>query len=110
MWRFILLFIAGFFLYKLVVGEKKKAVERKTAETEKLKATGELVKDPECGSYCNKETAVRIKDGDKVLFFCGFECRDAYLKKLAASGKTVVPEANADPEAGSGAEKGDKAA
>mgnify|MGYP006306884989 CR=1 FL=1 len=41
----------------------------------------EAVKDPVCGTYVSTDTDIRVRDGDQVLYFCSYECRDAYLKE-----------------------------
>ncbi len=39
---------------------------------------GTLVRDPQCGTYVPESSAVRVKAGDKTLYFCSTACRDAY--------------------------------
>jgi len=41
---------------------------------------GELRRDPVCGVYVSTETAVRLSEGGKVLYFCSTGCRDRYKK------------------------------
>ena len=41
---------------------------------------GELVQDPNCGTYIPKAHALVIGSGDTAQFFCSTECRDAYAK------------------------------
>ncbi|MDY7000405.1 MAG: transcriptional regulator [Thermodesulfobacteriota bacterium] len=81
----ILIFVAaGFLLYKLVTGSKRqKAVQKEKAE-ENLAASGEMVKDPVCGTYVPKDADIRVRDGDKVHCFCSYDCRDKYLKQVKA--------------------------
>ena len=39
---------------------------------------GELVRDPNCGTYVPKARAVVAGSGDAAQYFCSTECRDAY--------------------------------
>lgn len=39
---------------------------------------GELKRDPVCGTFISKETAVQKKVGGTVYFFCSAECRDKF--------------------------------
>jgi hypothetical protein len=39
---------------------------------------GELVRDPQCGTYVPKTRAVTVGTGDQILYFCSATCRDAY--------------------------------
>ena len=42
---------------------------------------GELVRDPNCGTYIPKARALVVGSGDAAEFFCSAECRDAYEKR-----------------------------
>jgi hypothetical protein len=39
---------------------------------------GELVRDPQCGTYVPKARALTVGTGEKILYFCSAACRDAY--------------------------------
>lgn len=82
MWKFIILALAGFILYKMFVNDSKRKAKESKKETERLKATGELVRDPVCGSYVSLESDIRVREGETVHRFCSYECRDKYLKQL----------------------------
>jgi uncharacterized protein len=41
---------------------------------------GELVRDPNCGTYIPKVGALVVGSGDTAQYFCSTECRDAYEK------------------------------
>jgi uncharacterized protein len=41
---------------------------------------GELVRDPNCGTYVPKARAVISGSGDAALYFCSATCCDAYEK------------------------------
>jgi hypothetical protein len=40
---------------------------------------GPLVRDPQCGTYVPKATALVVGRGDQALHFCSAGCRDEYL-------------------------------
>jgi YHS domain-containing protein len=44
---------------------------------------GELVRDPQCGTYIPKASAVVAGSGSKALYFCSTTCRDTFRKKSA---------------------------
>ncbi len=81
-WKVLIFAIAGYVLFRLFTNDKKKNVEKEKEETQKLIANGELVKDPECGTYVDPETAISVKNGEERHHFCSYECRDAYIKRL----------------------------
>lgn len=81
-WKILTFAIAGYVLYRLFMNDKMKKNKDSDKEREELIASGELVQDPECKTYVDPETSVTIRNGDKKYYFCSYECRDAYLKKL----------------------------
>lgn len=84
MLKFIIIGLALFIVYKLYMGDKRKKEVEQTKTTEKKVASGELVKDPVCGTYVNKGGDIRVRDGEKVHVFCSYECRDKFLKRIEA--------------------------
>lgn len=82
MLKFLIIIGCAFILFKLVTGEKKKKVEKKSRESERLANAGVMIKDPVCGTYVAKDNDIRVKQGDEVIHFCSYECRDKYLKEL----------------------------
>ena len=47
--------------------------------------TGEMKKDPQCGTYVSTELSLKSKIGNEVLHFCSRQCQEEFLK--AHSGK-----------------------
>ncbi len=45
--------------------------------------TGELKKDPVCGTYIAAATAIKEKVGGETFHFCSQQCRDKYVASLA---------------------------
>lgn len=84
MWKFIILALAGFVLYKMFTNDTKRKKTESKKETDRLKATGELIKDPICGTYVSVESDIRVREGETVHRFCSYECRDKYLKQIGA--------------------------
>jgi len=80
MLKLIIFIAAGFILYKLIMGDQKKKGLNKDKRTQELIDSGEMVKDPVCGTYVSTDTDIRVKDEDQVYYFCSYECRDQFLK------------------------------
>ena len=79
--------IVCYVLYRLFMNDSRKKAE-KDAEAEKKKvASGEMVQDPVCGTYVDKDSAITVKNGDQVIHFCSYECRKKYLDGHAAQDK-----------------------
>jgi YHS domain-containing protein len=45
--------------------------------------TGELKKDPVCGTYIAAASSIKEKVGGQTFHFCSQECRDKYVATLA---------------------------
>ncbi|BDV01277.1 hypothetical protein TDMWS_13620 [Thermodesulfomicrobium sp. WS] len=87
--KFIVFIAAGFILYKLVVGDRRKKEQLRKETQRTMEKEGVLVKDPICGTYVSKDSDIRVKNGDQTFCFCSYECREAYLEKIQ---KKVDPE------------------
>lgn len=81
-WKVLLFALAAYALYRLFMSDKIKKNEKKVTEKENLIATGEMVKDPICGAYVDKDSAVSVRSGDKVTYFCSYDCRKQYMEQL----------------------------
>ena len=46
---------------------------------------GELVRDPNCGTYIPKARAITVGTGADIKYFCSTTCRDAYDEKIRSS-------------------------
>lgn len=45
--------------------------------------TGELKKDPACGTYISAATSIHENVGGQTFYFCSAQCRDKYVASLA---------------------------
>jgi YHS domain-containing protein len=52
-------------------------------QADQVPLTGELKKDPVCGTYIATATSIKEKVGGQVIHFCSQECRDKYVATLA---------------------------
>lgn len=93
MWKFIILLGTVYVLYKLFANDffkkKKEMAKAEKEELERKQASGEMVKDPECGTWVSVDNSISVRDGDKVYHFCSYECRDKYLKALENGGRVL---------------------
>ena len=80
--KFIILALAAGLLYMLFKGDQKKKNIDAHKGDEQLKESGELVKDPICGTYCRADSDIRVREGDKIHVFCSYDCRDKFLKQM----------------------------
>lgn len=82
--KFLVIAVALFFVWKLFIGDQQKKKDQAAKEKQKMAKTGEMIKDPVCGTYVKKDSDIRVKNGNDVLCFCSYECRDKYLKSIGA--------------------------
>lgn len=83
--KLIIIGVALFVVYKLFIGDKKKKEMQSEKVVKQKVAAGDMVKDPICGTYVEKDGNIRVREGEKVHVFCSYECRDKYLKQLQAT-------------------------
>ena len=53
------------------------------ASERQVPLSGELKKDPACGTYVSAATSIQEKVGGQTYHFCSKECRDKYVASLA---------------------------
>ena len=87
MTKWVVLILAAFVLYRLFMNDKKKKEDAEVQEKENLTAAGEMVKDPVCGAFVDAEGGITVRNGEEVIHFCSYECREKYLKQLEEQGK-----------------------
>lgn len=91
MLKFLVIGLGIFIVYKLFMGDKQKKSSTEAKKTERMAASGEMVKDPVCGTYVPKDADIRVREGEKVHCFCSFECRDKFIKQLTSHETETVP-------------------
>lgn len=84
--KLLILAICAFVVWKLFAGDKRWKQSKEQEKKEDLVASGEMVKDPVCGAYVSKNSDIRVRQGDVVLNFCSYDCREKYLKRLEDQG------------------------
>ncbi|MBN2141350.1 MAG: transcriptional regulator [Desulfovibrionaceae bacterium] len=82
--KYLIVIAAAVLLWKLFKGDKKHKELKKDKVDENLIASGDMVKDPVCGTYVPSDGDIRVREGDKVHVFCSYECRDKYIRRLEA--------------------------
>ncbi len=86
-WKLLIFAIAGYALFRLFMNDKKKKEEAIHEEHSEKIADGDLVKDPICGTYVEKESSVSVRDGEHVEYFCSHDCRSKYIAKIEEQNK-----------------------
>ena len=79
----ILRVLAVLLLVRLIVNAVMGARRRASASphpprSPRERALGELVRDPHCGTYVPKASAVVAGSGDNRRYFCSTKCRDEH--------------------------------
>lgn len=82
MGKLLFFLLAVAILYYLFKNDKKNRVEE-VAEGGGTAPEGEdMVLDPQCKTYVSKLEAFRVREGNKIHYFCSPECRDKYVARL----------------------------
>ncbi len=88
--KWLILIAAGYFLFRLFTNDSRHKKQDSQKQKEEKIATGELVKDPTCGTYIDADSGITVRSGDKVYHFCSYECRDAFVKRVQGGAKKVA--------------------
>ena len=76
---FLLLFLLARSLWRSLLAGIRSAGNPQSATRKPPRvAAGELVKDPECGTYVPATASITGKVNGETLHFCSPECRDRY--------------------------------
>jgi len=87
MWKWLLFVAAAYALYRLFTNDRqknRKSREEERKNNEQMVASGEMVKDPECGAYIAADSNITARDGETVYRFCSYDCRDAFVRRIQA--------------------------
>ena len=74
-------------LYRLFMNDNKKKAEKDAEKKKKRVESGEMVKDPVCGTYVEKDSAITVRNGEQTLYFCSYECRKKYIESVGEQKK-----------------------
>jgi len=88
MWKWLVFALAAYALYRLFTNDWKKgraSKEDEKAKNERMVASGEMVKDPECGAYIAADGNITVRDGEAIHRFCSYDCRDAFVRRIQES-------------------------
>ena len=93
--KILIIGLAAYILYRLFKNDflhKKQSDDLEDKKDREAKiATGEMVKDPECGTYVTKDSGITVRDGQTVHHFCSYECREKFLNRLREGGRQIPP-------------------
>ena len=84
--KVVIFALVAYALYRMFMNDRKKSEEKSTKTQESRVAAGEMVKDPVCGAYVEKDSSITVRNEDVVHHFCSYECREKYLKQLEEQG------------------------
>ena len=120
MWKWLVLGLAVYVLYRLFANDflkkKKENAEDQAAEVERKVAAGEMVKDPECGTYvCATATRSTVSAATTAATNSWNVSRKAAVSSRPATKRCVYPDPQSPSSyglflfAGSGPERGSAA-
>jgi YHS domain-containing protein len=66
-----------------LIGPRAGQAQSSQAPGKQVPLTGELKKDPACGTYIAAASSIQEKVGGEILYFCSKQCRDKYVASLA---------------------------
>ncbi|MBQ9106175.1 MAG: YHS domain-containing protein [Mailhella sp.] len=85
--KIAILALVCYVLYRLFMNDNKKKAEKEAQQKKKRVDSGEMVKDPVCGTYVEKDSAITVRNGEQTLYFCSYECRQKYIDSVTEQKK-----------------------
>ena len=85
--KVVILALVCYVLYRLFMNDNKKKAEKEAQQKKKRVDSGEMVKDPVCGTYVEKDSAITVRNGEQTLHFCSYECRQKYIDSVTEQKK-----------------------
>ncbi|MEF3254601.1 MAG: YHS domain-containing protein [Deferribacterales bacterium] len=76
--KFLLFIALAYVAFVLFKRSNKQEVENKTISNEPV----ELIKDPICGTFVEKNTTYKVKFYDNIYYFCSEECRQKFINNV----------------------------
>jgi hypothetical protein len=78
--------LAVLLLIRLVVnaltgGRRRTPAAPRPSRSPQERSLGELVRDPNCGTYVAKASAIAAGTGDNARYFCSVKCRDEHERR-----------------------------
>lgn len=81
--RILLLLLVIRFVVQLLSGGRRNQARRAPGRGSMEQRGGELVRDPNCGTYVPKARAIVAGAGDDARYFCSAKCRDEYTRSTS---------------------------
>ena len=72
-------------LYRLFMNDSKKKSEKEAEKKKKRVDSGEMVKDPVCGTYVEKDSAITVRNGEQIVY------RWAVCRRKGGKDTWVIP-------------------
>jgi YHS domain-containing protein len=82
MFRVIVYLLISIFLISIVRVSPSRQRQAKGPSAADTPLTGELKKDPFCGTYIAAATSIKQTFGKETFYFCSPQCRDKYVASL----------------------------
>ncbi|MDR1945699.1 MAG: transcriptional regulator [Desulfovibrio sp.] len=98
MLKWLIIAAAVVILYKLITNERGRKDKDDRKRRERRIAAGEMVQDPICNTYVEADSSIKVRDGANTWHFCSYDCRQRFLDKLEAEGRTLPPRSENDDE------------
>ena len=80
--KVVIFAVVCYMLYRLFMNDRKKLGQKEEQERKRKIDSNEMVKDPVCGTYVDKSSAISVRNGSETLYFCSYECRQKYIESV----------------------------
>lgn len=70
-------------VFSTLINAGQATPQRRSSPQQEVPLTGELKKDPSCGTYISAASSLKESVGGQTFYFCSKECRDKYVASAA---------------------------
>ena len=82
MYRWLLVALAGYIIYRMFKNDFKAKADKRGAGEAARRDSGDMARDPVCGTFVDMAESITVRNGEKVYYFCGYDCRDEFLQRM----------------------------
>ena len=82
MYRWLLVALGGYIIYRMFKNDIKAKADKRGADEAARRESGDMSRDPVCGTFVDMAESITVRNGEKVYHFCGYDCRDEFLKRM----------------------------
>ena len=82
MYRWLLLALGGYIIYRMFKNDIKAKLEGREPDEPRRRKAEDMTRDPICGTFVDMAESITVRNGEKIYYFCDYDCRDEFLQRM----------------------------